>query len=393
MTASMTNDSASAKVSRRGVVVGGVASITAVAAAVMMSRSKRPDIRPNPNDLPAAGLPADAEAIRQTEQLAARRAFFETTAEPRIDAAGEANRRAAERAIEKVDDLIAGYRSGIEPFIEDITSWGTRFGVLKRLPSDWWRGGNRNDRYIAAKMSDHLFDDYKLRRDLDAVLAAYRDEITANRNAMIGDIKAAVSASDLVGLPEPDFDSFAESIAADINRRADAMASDSLRTGVLSEVVGLAGGIAVEQLIAQIFVRLSATAATGAGGTAATSAAAGGGGGTIVGGPVGTAVGIIGGLIVGLVIDWWSTRRVKADLRNRLHQAIDDMHRAILDGDGTRSSTVDAAGRNTADARGGLVAALRYATESINQSHREILRRRIVGDSPDDSITNEPAYH
>ncbi|MEM9828191.1 MAG: hypothetical protein AAF958_16490 [Planctomycetota bacterium] len=317
-----------------------------------------------PDDRFAAN--ASEESLEATHPIRRRQKFFRDDVGPTIDQNDDANREAIELAVQRIEDRIDVYRRGIDPFVSDVTSWRTRFGVIGRLPADWWNGTDKTGAWVAGKMSEHVFDDAKLNRDLEVILDQFREDVVANRRKMVGDIKALVRANESLGVVRFDSDVFAKSVNADLVDYAGQTAKRSVVQGVLIEIAGMAGGLAVEQLVAQVVVRLSAMAATtsaAAGGATATSAAAGGGGGGILGGPVGAGIGIAGGILVGIVIDWWASKRFEANIRQQLHRALDEIRDALLHGDGQSA---------------GLTEALHEASDQIRRAHQSILYQQIV---------------
>ncbi|HXY36321.1 MAG TPA: hypothetical protein VEI07_18940, partial [Planctomycetaceae bacterium] len=127
-----------------------------------------------------------------------------------------------------------------------------------------------------------------------------------------------------------------------IARRVESNATDSLVNATVNLIGNSVAGLAAEQLVAQIIVRLAATEAVAAG---VEAAAAGGsstaGGATLggaagwLGGPVGAVIGVGAGLAVGAVVDWWVTEKFKTHLTEELTTYLDNLERDIINGVGS----------------------------------------------------------
>jgi len=96
-------------------------------------------------------------------------AFFKSQVHPALDAYQIRNNKTVDQAVDRISRDVEEYRDGIEPLVEDITSWGTRFGIIRHMGSDlgeqWW--GNPTNAtavhcYVSEKFETHLFSDTKL---------------------------------------------------------------------------------------------------------------------------------------------------------------------------------------------------------------------------------------
>ena len=293
-----------------------------------------------------------------------RRAFFEDRVRPVVTATGKADAAAADRAIERIRETFAGYHRGVDPFVEDVTSWRARWEVLRRMPGDYARGTRQVEAYLQTKIAEHLFDDIRLRRDLNQSLVGFREDVRANQNLMLADIRAAVESSGLDDVERLDIEPFVAAVTAHLENEAKDAATASIVRGLLIEVGSAAGGFVFEQLVVQLIARLATTAAAGAGGAAASGSAVGGGGGAIAGGPVGAAVGIVAGLVVGLVIDVWASKKFEKELAEKMHRTLNDLEASVL---GDRGDAV------------GVASGLRQSCDLLAVSYEEVLREQIVG--------------
>ncbi len=316
---------------------------------------------PHAPALPAEIVPRKSEA----ELRAERDAFFTADVEPSIQEADKLNREAADRCVARLKDSFNGYRTGIKPFCKEINTWGTRLGVIRRMPSDWWYKKTDIGDYIQAKFAKHLFTDKKLAADIESALAQFRADVEANQNALVTQIRAAVSSKDLNGLPEINYPDFATDLASRLKAYSAQSATDSVVNGIVMEVASGVGGYAAEQLLAQLVIRLGTMAAattTTAGGATAGGAAAGGGTGAL-GGPVGVAAGLAVGLVIGGVIDWWMSSSFEAKMTEQLNGLIDELDKEVIAGDANRA---------------GLSDGLRGGCDVLKNAYQSSLRTRIV---------------
>ncbi len=126
---------------------------------------------------PAEIVPQKSEA----ELRAERDAFFKADVEPSIKEADKLNREAADRCVARLKESFDGYRSGIQPFCEEINTWGTRVGVIRRMPSDWWYEKTDVSDFIQAKFAKHLFTDRKLAEDIESAFGSVPCRVEANQ--------------------------------------------------------------------------------------------------------------------------------------------------------------------------------------------------------------------
>ena len=273
------------------------------------------------------------------------KAFFDTEVRPALGAYDTRNKAAVDRAVERITHGVEEYRKGIKPFVEDITSWGTRFGVIRRLGNDlgekWWGDPTKATevhRYVSRKFEKHLFSDAKLNALVTVSLNQFRDDLSASQNKLHADIKAAWDKS-IHAHYELNIQKIIQKVNASVQTTASTMATDSVTVGVVSFIGGCALEEATEALVKVVIARVAAYIATSAatttatsGGATATTTTAGGGGGTAVGGPVGAIIGVAAGLVVGLIADWWMTNQLEKKLTDECNQMITDVKNQILMG-------------------------------------------------------------
>lgn len=345
--------------------VAGLSTVLLLCIGLIVWVSLRPTVDapsvPAPPAIPSEIVPQKSVA----ELRAERDAFFKADVEPSIKEADKLNREAADRCVARLKESFDGYRTGIQPFCKEINTWGTRLGVIRRMPSDWWYEQTDVSDYIQAKFAKHLFTDKKLAEDIESALAQYRADVEANQAALITSIRAAISSTDLPGLPDIDYTEFSKDLSARLTAYSEQSAKDSVVNGIVTEVASGVGGFAAEQLLAQLVVRLTALVGAStatAGGATAGGAAVGGGGGSL-GGPIGAAAGIAVGLVIGGVIDWWMSSSFEAKMTGQLNGLIDELNKEVIAGDADRP---------------GLRDGLRGSCDVIRQAYQDSLRNKIV---------------
>ncbi len=317
-----------------------------------------------PAKLPSVPQAPEIPSSSTNEQVE-RETFFKSNVEPSISAADKLNNEAAERCIRRLKDSFDGYQTGIGPFCKDVNSWGTRLGVISRMPGDWWNEKTEVATYVQEKFGKHLFTDKKLKEDIQGALAQFRFDVNANQNELVISIRAAISSRDLPTLPDLDFSQFASDLTSTLGAYSAETARNSVVNLLVTEIASGVGGMVAEQLLAQLITRLSTMAAAStatAGGATAGGAAAGGGTGAL-GGPIGVAAGFVVGLAVGGVIDSWMSSKFEARMTAQLNQLVDELSKQVITGDSNHP---------------GLSQALQETCELLERAYAESLRSRIV---------------
>lgn len=269
--------------------------------------------------------------------------FFDSEVNPALEVYEIRNKKAVDRAVSRISQGVEKYRDGIRPFVEDITSWGTRFGVIRRIGSDlgekWWgdvANATEVHRYVSGKFETHLFSDAKLNALVTTSLKQFRDDLAASQNRLHADVKSAWQKS-AHAQHELNLQRIIQKVNATVQATSSKMATDSVTVGVVSFIAGYALEEATEALVKVIIARVATYIATSAvtttatsGGATATTTAAGGSGGTVLGGPVGTAIGVGVGLVVGVIADWWMTNQLEKKLTTECNQMVADVKNQIL---------------------------------------------------------------
>ena len=338
--------------------------------------------------------PAVAEAKQAVSREVQRAVFFSDQVEPQLAQADALNREAAQRCITRIGDMMDKYRRGVDPFVEDLTSMSTRFGIVKRMPADWWKEDNRVESFVEEKFERYLFSEETLLRDITGVLDDFKSEIDANQRRMLISVKTALSAADLPEVDAQEYEPFFESVSGQLQRYSTKQGTASVRNAVgvfvISETAGtLAGRAVVVGLLARFGSSAAVGAAAGAGATATTTAAGTGTG--AFGGPAGAAVGFGIGMAVGLVIDWWMTEQFEVQMSDQMDGYLDSLEQTILFGgavDGPPNTNLkpESFGSQNAKSGSGLVDALPVVCDRLLEAYRERFYEQIV---PDGAPPNE----
>ena len=318
-------------------------------------------VKPGPTPPPLPLPPS----LPEVQTIPSGAVFFEKDVQPVIATTDRANRESANRCVQRLQEMFAKHRRGISPFVEDLTSWGTRFAVLRRMPSDWWYSRSDVQATITAKFEKHLFSDESLHQGIQIALEAFRKEIEANNNVLLTAINAAVSRRDLPNIPVVAYGDFSAEVAQTLQGFAKDAAVDSVTNLLITEIASGVGGEVAAQLVVAIAARIAVMAATSsatAGGATVGGAAAGGGGGSFAG-PVGSVIGLAVGLVVGIAIDWWMTSSFNEKLTAQLGAMIDEIEGSVLQG---------------VHGQPGLRVSLDKTCDALCDAYRQSLYERIV---------------
>lgn len=278
-------------------------------------------------------------------QVEIEKVYHESIA-PSLVAFDGRNNKAVDRAIATLHERMEIHRRQVRLFTRDIASWHTRFGILRRYPSDLWhrlRGTSDSravNEYVNAKFRKYILSERGLERDVTAALASFNYDVDASRNELYSQLLLPLQRIKTIQpRREISLDTVRRESREAAERLGRSLPADTLATGLL----GVAGGwIAADvaqamttRVVGQILTRLAvAMAAEGvaAGGATVEGAAAGGGAGSFAG-PVGTIIGIGVGLIIGAIVDWRLSKRFEAKIAQQCNQFLDGIERRLRDGD------------------------------------------------------------
>ena len=317
------------------------------ACAWYLNRPRRVPSLPALTVRPAAIATTEPAAPALPTQRDQIRAVYDSEILPLLAAFDHRNQLAADRAIATLHEHVNAHRAGIKLFCRDISSWGTRFGVIGRYTADAWRSVRSKPsigsvkQYVDGKFRDHILSEQSLQHDLSAAVRQFNEDMAASRNQLYAElrlplekIKAPVVAT------EGDFERFTADVSAQAANLARGTAPDTLVAGLASVVAGqVAFEVAAnltKQIVAQVIARVGTQLAVEgieAGGATVGGAAAGGGGGSFAG-PAGTIIGFGVGLAAGAVIDWWLSDRFEARVSQQCNQFLTALDDSVTHGGG-----------------------------------------------------------
>jgi len=290
----------------------------------------------------AISLATSTDAV----QIAMRRRrndFFESQVLSQLETTDDANRAAAKRCLMNIQQNFSSYRQNVDAFVDDLTGFKSRLGILKRMPGGWWNEDSRVAEFVTEKFEKHLFSEAKLTDDLRRALETFRSDVRANQRELLTRTSAAIADSDLPPIQLDNYESFFEIVNEQITTLAGNEAETSVTDGLKSLIVSEAGSTAVGMIAGRLVTSLaasSATAVAASGGATAGGAAAGAASGSIVPGP-GTIAGFAVGFVVGLGIDFWMNKQTAAALRQELLLYINQIEADLIDGTSSQSRIGD----------------------------------------------------
>ncbi|HEY7115791.1 MAG TPA: hypothetical protein VH475_04340 [Tepidisphaeraceae bacterium] len=323
----------------------------------------------------------ELESQRQRDRQFARGVYQEEIV-PLLDQFDARNAAAAARAVADAHERLNGRRWGIKPFIRDVGSWRTRFGVIGRSTSDLWHKIRRQPAsgavraYVQAKFRHHVLSEAALESDLGETLKHFREDVEASRNLLYVQLELPLEK---IRATAPSVTPDLEGVKADVSRRSSQLAvdwgSDSVVTGLTSFVGGWVAADVAQGVTSRVVVAILSRVGTqvaaqtlAAGGATAAGAATGGGGGSLAG-PAGTVIGLGIGVAVGAAIDWWMSERFEARMTEQLNRFFDSVDAQLIKGN-ERSPGLERA-LHEAVRLGGL--AQRQALErAIQQQQQEL---------------------
>ena len=254
-------------------------------------------------------------------------AYYESTVAPILDESARRDRAAADAAMKRLHAHFQRFHGGIPAFAEDITGWGTRFGIVGRSVKDlwtkFWEDATRataTKQYVNAKFRDHIVSEVKLNAAIADTLGVFHEAITANRNRTLAEVKLALTMPECpVQIPPLRIDALMRESAAAAEKLSAKQSGDTVISGIATLAVGAAAGEAATNLAASLLARLAATTAAtiATEGSAAAGATATGGAAGTVGGPAGTIIGVGVGIVAAVIMDWWMTDSFKTKLHEQ----------------------------------------------------------------------------
>jgi hypothetical protein len=262
--------------------------------------------------------------------------------------------------------LFDKYRRGIQPFAEDITSLKTRFGILRRMPADWWYENEEVEAYVQQKFEKHLFSEKQFSQEIVHILEILKEDLEGNENRLLASCNAAIESADLPRMTLPDYTEYENDVRKIVLEFGADSARDSVYNGIATFILAEATAIIIQKIISGILTTMGTAAATSlaaSGGATVVGVTAGASAGTI-GGPAGQAIGLGIGLVVGVLVDWWMTERFQENLTQKLEEYFNNLEAGLLQG---------------ADGRPGLKETLTVLTENLSFAQTTTIHRAMIG--------------
>jgi len=299
-------------------------------------------------DVPAEPTQPPAPSLVVSHGMS-RDEFYRRELAPLLEKTKAKNRASADKALGRLHQEFDRFRAGIPGFVDDIASWRTRFGIMRRLTRDKWKNfwksaddadSEQVKSYMLQKFQHHILAPDELQKAVESSLSEFKDDVAATRNRLLAEMRVALTTSDMkLDFNRPDYAAFEREFDQFIAGHVETNATDSLVNAAVNLIGNGIAGFAAEQLVAQIIVRLAAAEAVAAGveaaaagGSSTAGSAAVGGAAGWLGGPIGAVIGVGAGLAVGAVVDWWVTDRFKANLTDELTKYLDNLERDMIEG-------------------------------------------------------------
>ncbi len=261
------------------------------------------------------------------------------------------NQEAADRAVATIQKHFREFHNGVPEFVDDMFGFGTQWAVLRRLAADqwdkWWNDKTEVQRvteYASSKFRDKVLSEEKLKSAVSQAIDQFRQDLTANRNAMESKAKVDLASLGLesdIPMTEPEWNALLDTVNRSMEENAREMATGSVGNGIIVVVGSAAAEEAARRLVQQVFsraaARIATTLATRSVGTLGIASSLGGAGGSLIG-PEGTLVGIGVGVAVGALAGYWMDAHFKDKLREQIAEYLDLLEKQILDGNSDDSS-------------------------------------------------------
>ncbi len=275
------------------------------------------------------------------------KAIYHNLVIPEISKCQAKNEELLNRCIQSFDEQFKPCYAGIDEFLDDLTSWGTKFGI------GWNYLKGDSEKYIREKFEKYIISEDKLAKIVENVTQQYIEAVKANTNVMYLNIKVNLGEiSQEFDIPqemtETIFTVHFSNMMDRVNYGQTKVLQNAIMSYLFSEIGSMIAVKGVSILATQIPIRtvvstvsrgvlapamamigsnLAVTTA-GAGAGAATTAGAGATIGSIVPG-FGTIVGFVIGAVVGYFIEAHNDKKFKEDMKPQLETTVDNIRENI----------------------------------------------------------------
>lgn len=238
----------------------------------------------------------------------------EEVAKPHLSWADQECERVLEEHLKVIDTFFADAKKNTHGFADEALSWGSKW----RLVVDYvpFTSGEKHGSFIGGKFEEFVFKPEQFEDAVKQVVASYLKHVESIEGQMLVRIRADVAdfpAAYLIG--QIDESSMRGAYDQALARAMEATGSN-LRADVATELVSIISG----EVLAQVAIRLGASAGILGTGAASSWATFG----------VGLVVGLIVDQIVSWVWDWYADPR--GNLAGELNVKLAEISRLIVDG-------------------------------------------------------------
>ena len=269
-----------------------------------------------------------------------RETFLDQQVNPILQAALKKNHEAVARAKDRLTSSIERYRSGIEPFIGDLRSWSTEYGIITKSILELWYKDGRFDRFMEEKFAAHLFTDNSIAAHVANARRQLVEDIEANQNQVLVELTNASTSLKMRMPPAwPDSEAFSKEVSG----RARTFVGHS----TIMYEVGSNATMMLIPTVVDIAVRAAAKAAATRAGTAvlaeAGTVAAGAGDGSAAGSEVpviGNVIGFGVGLFVSYLAVSYEQARADDGLRQNISNYIETLKVGIIGSENAPSEII-----------------------------------------------------
>src|SRR5438105_11166681 len=148
------------------------------------------------------------------------------------------------------------HRAGVVPFVKDVSSWRTRFGVLRRYSSDAW-SKLRHRRQDAVQVSQYVNDKFRsqilsedaLKVDVSAVVAQFDEDLRASRNQLYAQLALPLQR---IKLAQPAMAPRLDAFPEQVDRQASELARSLAPNTVVAGLVEITGSLLATEVGQQI---------------------------------------------------------------------------------------------------------------------------------------------
>lgn len=304
--------------------------------------------------------------------------FYRQDLVPLLEKTKQRNLLCADQAVNRLHEEFNRFRAGIPEFVDDVASFSTRWGVVRRLTKDKWANfwkatdepvSEDVKKFMLDKFQAHIMSADAIQHAVQSAVEEFKDNVTANRNQFLLEAKVALTTREVrLDFPQPDLRTFQKTFDESVSHSVQVQAKNSLVNQVVALIGSGLAGAAGEQLVAYLIdllgteaVAAGVEAATVGGSSTASGGAIGGASGWL-GGPLGAVIGVGAGLAVGAAVDWWVTERFKGNLAQELSTYLDTLERDMIE---------NTPATDTRGARIGLRETFRHAAEKLHDVERD----------------------